>query len=100
MAQQLDAAQLVLGHRASANDPGGLQRADAAPDQEAVAGLSAVVVLVVELQRLEGVVGVEAIGASDEFRARSHLAAGIIRIILTPRSHTLVPRTRTEEFGT
>ena len=71
----LNAVQVVLGLRATADDPGGLAQAQAAPDHQGVAGLGAVVVLVVELVSLEGVVGEETVGARQELRAWSHLTA-------------------------
>ncbi len=66
-----------LADRSSAHQPGAPQRPDAAPDQQAGAGLAAGRVLVEELQRLEAAVGEEAVGAGQELRTGSHLAAAI-----------------------
>lgn len=91
MAQHLNSAQAVFGLCAPADDPGGLQRADAALDQERVAGLSAVLILIVELQRLEGVIGVETVGASQELWAGSHLTAAVTVVIIPLVNTAAVP---------
>lgn len=71
----LDVVEVVLGLRATADDPGGLAEAQAAADHQGVAGFGAVVVLVVKLVSLEGVVGEEAVGTRQELWSRSHLTA-------------------------
>lgn len=70
-----DVAQAVVRLRASTDDPRGLAQVDTALDEQRVAGLRAVVVLVVELKGVEGVVGEELVGPGKEFRPRSHLTA-------------------------
>lgn len=59
----LGTVELIVGLGAAADDPGGLAKAQTAPNHQRVGGRGAVVVLVVELMGLEGVVGVEPVGA-------------------------------------
>lgn len=71
----LDTVVVVLCLRTPADDPGGLAQAQTSPDDQSVGGFGAVIVLIVELVSLEGVVGVETVGARQKLRAWSHLTA-------------------------
>lgn len=61
-------AQVVLGLGAPAGDPGRLAHAEPAPDHQRVGRVLAAAAGVVVLQRLEGTVGVEGVGAGEELR--------------------------------
>lgn len=71
----LDTVEVVLRLGTTTDDPGSLSQAQTTPDHQCVGGFGAVVVLVVELVGLEGVVGVEAIGARQKLWTWSHLTA-------------------------
>lgn len=94
----LNTVKVVLCLRAATDNPGGLAEPQSTPDDQAVGGFGAVVVLIVELVSLEGVVGVEAVGTCEELRSWSYLTTATDNRRLFKK--TLLPRKELEAAAT